>query len=313
MAFYMLTEYSLSESDIRGQIVKRFVDRVEKETNGKVKIELYPDNQLYKSTDHFEAISSGNVEMALTQFGRGWPQIIPELTVMGSGVFTDKTHALNALNGPLGERLSKLLEAKGNTILLGWTGAGNVDAMGSTKKQIKQPGDVKGLKLRVGTTTHAASVEVLGGAGTVITSSEMYLALQNGTVDGIFATTPSGVINSKLYEPTKYWTRVNLTTGVEHGFVINKDAWNKLPEDVQKVLKTVAQEMGKTLIDEVQKAGEQEWDKIKNLPGVQVYEVPQADLARWQELLAPVSTKVLEKILPKEEVAELLDMVNKAK
>lgn len=307
----MLTEYSLK--DPRGQMVQGFVDRVVKETNGQVKIELYPDGQLYKSTEHFEAVSAGNVEMAITHFGKGWPQIIPQLTLLGSGVFNDSTHALKALNGPLGERLAKLLEEKADAKLLAWTGAGNVDAMGASKKQIKQPADLKGLKMRIPTPAQAAFVEALGGAATIITPSEMYLALQNGTVDGIFSTTPSGVVNSKLFEPAKYWTRIRLAVGVEHGFVVNMDAWNKLPADVQKVMQTAAQDVGKTLISELEKNAEKEWDAVKNSPGVQVYTVPEAELAQWKAILAPASTKILEKVLPKEEVTELLDMVNKAK
>ncbi|MDA8235051.1 MAG: TRAP transporter substrate-binding protein [Clostridia bacterium] len=307
----LLTEYSLK--DKRGQLVQDFASKVEQETKGQVKIEIYPDGQLYKSSEHIEAVSSGSVEMAVTHFGKGWPQAVPELMILGSGVFDNSAHAMKALDGPLGTKLEKLLEEKAKTKLLGWTGAGNVDAMGATKKQIKKPEDIKGLKMRVPSPSQTAYVEALGGAGVVINPSEAYLALQNGTIDGVFSTTPSGVVMSKLYEVTKFWTRVRLAVGVEHGIVINQDAFNKLPQDVQKVLGEVAKESGKTLISELEAAGEQEWEAVAKSQGVQVYRIPEAELAIWKEKLAPARLKVLEKALPKETVKELMDLAAQAK
>jgi|GEM_PF-3193976 len=306
----LVTEYSLS--DRRGMIVQGFADQVEQETNGRLQIEIYPDGQLFKSDAHYEAVSAGSVEMAVTHFGKGWPQIIPELTILGSEVFEDSTHALNALNGPLGDRLSQLLAEKANTKLLGWTGAGNVDAMGCRDKQIKSTGDLKGLRMRVPNATQSALVEAFGGAPALINPTEAYLALQRGTIDGVFSTTPSGVVYSKLYEVCEYWTRIRISLGVEHGFVINRDTWNSLPEDIQQVLVQAAREKGEALIADLEAVADEEWAEVANA-GAQVYEVPAEEVKKWREILAPVRTATLKEVLPEETVNELMDLAAQSK
>lgn len=306
----LVTEYSLS--DKRGEIVQAFADQVEQETNGGIKIEIYPDGQLFKSDAHYEAVSAGSVEMAVTHFGKGWPQIIPEITIMGAGVFEDSTHAFKALNGPLGDKLSKLLEEKANTKLLAWTGAGNVDAMGCRSMQITKPEDLKGLRLRVPNASQSALVEALGGAPTLINPSEAYLALQRGTIDGVFSTTPSGVVHSKLYEVAGYWTRISISLGLEHGFVINQDAWEKIPEDMQQVIAQAAQDKGKALVMDLEAVADQEWAAVAEA-GAQVYVVPQDEVAKWRELLAPARTAILEEVLDKDTVAELLELAAMSK
>ncbi len=311
MTLRLITEYSLA--DKRGEIIKEFAATVEKETKGKVKIEVYPDGQLFKSTEHADALSGGSVDMAVTHFGKGWPQIISELTILGSAPFTDSAQALRTLDGPLGVRLSKLLLEKGNSKLLAWTGAGSVDAMGSRKGQIKKPEDLKGIKMIVPSAPQVAYVEKLGGVGTVISPSERYLALQNGTVDGIFSTTPTGVVTSKLFEPVKYWTRIALSTGVEHGFVINAKIWNGLSADIQKVLTEQSKIYGKKLITDLDAVSEQEWNKVKASPSVQFYQVPAAELAQWQTLLLPARTTVLEKVTSPAVAKELMDLATQVK
>lgn len=306
----LVTEYSLS--DRRGMIVQSFADQVAEETGGRIKIEIYPDGQLYKSDTHYEAVSAGSVEMAVTHFGKGWPQIIPELTILGSEVFEDSAHALNALNGPLGQKLSQILEEKANTKVLGWTGAGNVDAMGSRDKQIKRPEDIQGLKMRVPNAAQSALVESLGGAPALINPTEAYLALQRGTIDGVFSTTPSGVVHSKLYEVCAYWTRIRISLGVEHGIVINLDTWKTLPEDLQAVLVKVAREKGKALITELEAVGDEEWAEVAKA-GARVYEVPAEEAKKWREILAPVRTATLREVLPEGTVTELMGLAAQSK
>ena len=306
----IVTEYSLG--DKRGQIIQSFADQVNQDTNGRVLIEIYPDGQLFKSDAHYEAVSAGSVEMAVTHFGKGWPQIIPEITIMGAGVFEDSTHALKALNGPLGDKLSQLLEEKANTKLLAWTGAGNVDAMGCRSMQITKPEDLKGLRMRVPNASQSALVEALGGAPALINPSEAYLALQRGTIDGVFSTTPSGVVHSKLYEVAEYWTRISISLGLEHGFVINQDTWEKIPADIQQVIARAAQEKGKSLVTDLEAVADQEWAEVEKA-GAQVYVVPREEVAKWRTLLAPARTATLEKILPKETVTELLELAASAK
>jgi len=298
------------------QFVEAFAQKVNERANGRVKVEVYPGDQLVKAAQYPDALPAGTIEMALADFSKGWPAIIPEISVLQLPVFTDVGHELRALEGSLGERLGKLLEEKANTKVLAWTTTGMPDAMGCTKRLIRKPEDLRGLRLRVAGDLDLAQARALGGSGAQIAPTEMYMAMQRGTVDGVFLTTAEGVLALKLHEVAKYWTRVPvglLASPIKHGFAINLAAWSQLPEDVQKVLADTAQETASAMIEELIAQANRQWEQIAQQPGVQVYQVPQGDLTQWKERLEPTNTEYLEKAVPKAVAQELLDMIAAAK
>ncbi|MDR3271375.1 MAG: TRAP transporter substrate-binding protein [Peptococcaceae bacterium] len=301
-----------AQNDIRGEIIARFKTEVESNTNGKIVIEIYDNGTLFKGEQHAEAVPSGSAEMAFTQFGKGWPNSVPEFTLLGSSVFTDYQHALRCLYGDLGTLLEDQLDKKMNTKLLAWSGAGNVDALCTNKRLVKTPEDMKGLRMRVTTSGQVAFMEAYGASGVLMGAADMYMGLSRGTIDGVFSTAPGSAVSNKLYEVAKYWTRAAIvTSAMEHGFVMNKDVWNKLPEDYQKVIQAAAEKIAKALIEETMAANDMEWQNIAELPGVEVYTVPQDEIAHWEELLAPAKIKVLQEVMPQQKMDELMVIVEK--
>jgi len=299
----------------RVELVKAvFVDKIVERTNGRVKIEIYPGSQLVKADDHNDAISSGMVEMAVTQLSEGWPSVVPGLTILGISLFDNSAHAFRALDGPLGEMLSNSLEKKVNTKLLNFTTAGDVDVMASKTKQIKNPNDLRGLKFRVSSQSDAASCKALGGTPVIIAGSEMYLALQRGTVDGIFVTSTRGVDKTKAYEVCKYFTRIPLVVGAQFGFVINLDTWKGLPKDIQNTLTEVAAEAREAMLGKLQAGGDRVWkEKMASYPGVKIYYVPEREIAQWKEKMLPARLKLLEKAVSKKEAKKMLDWLAQAR
>lgn len=291
-----------------------FADEVAARTDGKVKIEIYPGSQLVTADKHVDAISSDIVDMGVSQLSEGWPTIVPELTILGISLFDNSAHAFRALDGPLGEMLAEALEEKANTKVLTYTTAGDVDAMGCTTKQIKTPDDVRGLTLRVSSAADAASCEALGGAGEIIAGPEMYMALQRGTVDGVFITSTSGVGASKAYEVCKYWTRIPLVVGAQFGFVVNLDRWNALPKDIQKTLTEVVKEAREAMLAELQAGGDKAWaEQMTAYPGVQVYQIPEAEIALWKDKILPARLKLLEEAVPADVAQQMLDWLAEAR
>lgn len=308
----MVTDWSAGS---RIELVKAvFVDKIVERTNGRVKIEIYPGVQLVKADDHSDAISSGMVEMAVTQLSEGWPSVVPGLTILGISLFDNSAHAFRALDGPLGEMLANSLERKVNTKLLNFTTAGDVDVMASKTKQLKTPNDLRGLKFRVSSQSDAASCKALGGTPVIIAGSEMYMALQRGTVDGIFVTSTRGVEVTKAYEVCKYFTRIPLVVGAQFGFVINLDTWKGLPKDIQNTLTEVAAEAREAMLAKLLAGGNRAWkEKMASYPGVKIYYVPENEIVQWKEKMLPARLKLLEKAVSKEEAKKMLDWLAQAR
>lgn len=299
----------------RVELVKAvFVDKIVERTKGRVKIEIYPGSQLVKSDDHPDAISSGMVEMAVTQLSEAWPSVVPGLTILGISLFDNSAHAFRALDGPLGEMLANSLEKKVNTKLLNFTTAGDVDVMACKTKQIKNPNDLRGLKFRVSSQADSASCKALGGTPVIIAGSEMYMALQRGTVDGIFITTTRGINKTKAYEVCKYFTRIPLVVGAQFGFVINLDTWKGLPKVIQNTLTEVAAEAREAMLAKLQAGGDRAWkEKMASYPGAEIYYVPENEIAQWKEKILQARLKLLEKAVSKEEAKKMLDWLVKSR
>jgi len=299
----------------RTELVKAvFNDKVVEKTNGRVKIELYPGGQLVKADEHPDAISSGMVEMAVTQLSEAWPSVVPALTVLGISLFDNSPHAFRALDGPLGAMLTDALHKKANTKLLNWTTAGDIDVMGCRAKQIKTPDDMRGLKFRVSSQADAASCKALGGTPVIIAGPEMYMALQRKTVDGIFITSTRGVDVSKAYEVCKYWTRIPLVVGAQFGFVINVDTWNKLPEDIQGILTEVAAEAREAMLAKLLAGGDRAWkEQMANYSGAHVYYVPENEIALWKDKMLPARLELLEKAVSADVAKQIVDWLAEAR
>lgn len=291
-----------------------FVDKIMDRTNGRVKMELYPGSQLVSGKDHVDAISSGMVDMAVTQLSEGWTSVVPELTILGISLFDNSAHAFRTLDGPLGAMLTSALEKKADTKLLNFTTAGDVDVMGCTKKLIKTPDDMKGYKFRVSSDSDAASCKALGGSPVIISGPEMYLALQRGTVDGIFITSTRGVDVSKSYEVCKYYTRIPLVVGAQFGFVINLDSWNGLPPDIQKAFTDVAAEAREAMLEKLLAGGDRAWkETMASYPGVQICYIPENEIAQWKEKMLPARLELLEKAVPKQTANQMLKWLAEAR
>ncbi len=307
-----ITDYN--QKDLKGQLVKSFVDKVVEKSNGQVEIDFFSDGQLFKSNQYPDALSKGSVDMAFAVFGSGWPNTIPELTILSCAPFANTDEAKKALNGPLGDKLKALLEEKTNTKVLAWAGVGSADASASKERIFKNLEDMKGLRIRVVTPTQVEYVKKFGAAGAIITPSELYLALQRGTVDGLFCTSVTSALSNKLYEVVKKWTRASFVgTPMEMGFVINIDSWNKLPAEVQKIMEETAQEVSNELITQTAAAVDKDWEKMAQQPGVEVYTMPKEDLAKWQELMLPARMESLQKAVPEEVAKELMELATQAK
>ncbi len=311
VTFRMLTDEK--NTTVAGALIGQFAEEIHEKSGGQITIEVYYEGQLYKNDQYADAFATGSVDLAFAMFGKGWPKIIPQMTILSSAFFADEAHAMRALNGELGTYLASLLESKGMVKVLGWSGAGCVDCMLNTKHEITKPEDLTGLKLRVPNVGQMAQVEAFGGAGVVLAATDMYMAVQQGTVDGVYSTSPGGAMTVKLAEIAKYYTRVAVTgTAVEHGIVMNIESYNSLPADLQQLMNETAKAYGERILNDTKAAGDDSWDVLRDA-GAQVYVVPEDEVDDWRAVWAPVRDKVLKEVLDQEEIDKMLAMIEQAR
>lgn len=214
--------------------LKDFFDQnLNKLTNGRLQITLHPAGSMVPSKDIFAVCRKGSIEGA-TAAPIYWMGIIPLTAVAANCPMTFHT-AKEGLyfHFKLGfEQMLKDAHAKHN--LLYYTEKIYATAMIS-KKPINKIEDFKGLKVR-SSGAIAEFLKDLGASPTLIPGEELYLALQTGVVDAAHWGAAGGALTMKLPEVAKYYIQPDLAMGGVDIIIINKDAFNALPKDLQTIL-----------------------------------------------------------------------------
>src|ERR1700754_4781649 len=223
----------------KGKAADKFKELAEKYTNGRVKVEVYPNSQLYKDKEELEALQLGAVQMLAPSNSKFGPIGIKEFEVFDLPyILPDLKTLRKVTDGPLGGRLLKLLDSKGMTGLAYW---GNGFKQMSANRKLVAPADYKGLKFRIQSSkVLEAQFRTLGAIPQVMAFSDVYQALQTGVVDGQ-ENTWSNIYTQKMHEVQKYITETN------HGYigyvvVVNKKFWDGLPADVRAGCEKAMQE-----------------------------------------------------------------------
>ena len=223
----------------KGAAAEKFKELAEKYTDGKVKVEVYPNSTLYKDKEELEALQLGAVQMLAPSNSKFGPIGVREFEVFDLPyILPDLATLRKVTEGPLGAKLLKKLEPKGMTGLAYWDNG--FKEMTANKKLIT-PDDYKGVKFRVQSSkVLEAQFRALGAVPQVMAFSEVYQALQTGVVDGQENTT-SNIYSQKMHEVQKYMTMTN------HGYigyvvVVNKKFWDGLPADIRGQLEKAMKE-----------------------------------------------------------------------
>ena len=232
--------YIGSESHPTMQAMKTFGDNVAKGSEGKIKVELYPNAQLGGDRELCEGVQMGTIQMAIpsTSALAGFDKRIQVLDL--PYLFTTREAAFEAVDGELGQKLNEFLGKKGFYVV-GYLGNGFRHVTNS-KQPITKPEDLSGLKIRtMENPMHLAFFKELGANPTPMSWGELYTALQQGTVDA--QENPYAMIDDgKFYEVQKYVSETGHVFSYEI-LIANKKFMEKLPEDLRALV-----------IDEAQKA-----------------------------------------------------------
>lgn len=272
----------------KGLATLKFKELAEKQTNGRVKIEIYPNSQLYKDKEEIEALQLGAVQMLAPSLSKFGPLGTREFEVFDLPyIFPNKTVLYRVMDGEIGKKLFTKLESKGLHGLAYWD---NGYKQMHSNKPIRTLADFKGQKLRVQSSKVVeAQMRALGASPQVLAFGEAYIALQTGTVDG-GENTLSNIYTQKMHEVQKHIT-ISDHGYLGYGVVVNKKFWEALPAELRT---TLEQAMKDATVYERQLA-QQENDRalaaIRALNKTEIYVLPEAQRKEWQNAFASVYQK----------------------
>ena len=219
--------------------------RIKQATDGRVEVNVFPNNQLGSDTDVLSQLRSGAVEF-FTMSGLILSTLVPPASINGVGfAFKDYNQVWAAMDGKLGAYVRGEIAKRGLLAMERIWDNGYRQTTTSTKP-ITAPEDFRGVKLRVPVSPLWTSMfAALGASPASINISETYSALQTRIVDG--QENPLAVIETaKFYEVQKYCSMTNhMWDG--YWFLANRRAWDKLPPSAQEV---VARELNQSAMDE---------------------------------------------------------------
>lgn len=216
-----------------------FAERVKAKTGGRIEIQVAHSAQLGDDAAMITALRSGTLDISANSQG-AIANVVPEYAAIGLPfLFSDVQKAWQLLDGPVGEELTKRTAAKGMVVLGYWDNG--IRHITNSKRPIKAPADLKGLKIR--TPPDGMTVDImqtLGADTQQIKFAELYVALQQGVVDG--QENPlANIASAKLYEVQKYLT-LSGHKYETNPFVMSKRSWDKLSPADQKAFTEAAAE-----------------------------------------------------------------------
>lgn len=277
----------------KGKAADFFAKRAAELTKGRVKVEIYPNSQLYKDKEEMEALQLGSVQMLAPSLSKFAPLGVKEFEVFDLPfIFDDYNDLHKVTGGPVGAKLLKKLESRGITGLAYWDNGFKVM---SANKPLKSVEDYKGLKMRIQSSKVLdAQMRALGALPQVLAFSETYQALQTGVVDGT-ENPPSNLYTQKMHEVQKHVSVTN------HGYlgyavVVNKKFWEGLPADIRAALTKAMVESTKVANDTAFNDNQDALAKVKASGKTTIYAPSIGERFLLKKALVPVHKQLASRV-----------------
>ena len=285
----------------KGKGAEYFKKLAEERTNGRVKVEVYPNSTLFKDGEEMEALQLGSVQMLAPSLAKFGPLGVREFEVFDLPYIFDNYEELHKVtSGPVGAALFKKLESKGIVGLAYWDN-GFKDM--SANKPLKLPADYKGLKMRIQSSKVLGDqMKALGAIPQVMAFSEVYQALQTGVVDGT-ENPPSNFYTQKMNEVQKYLAMTDHGV-IEYAVIVNKKFWDGLPPDIRTTLEGAMKDATKYANDIAKKENDDALEAVKKSGRTQIITLTPEEKAALKKALIVVH-KENESRVGKETIAEV--------
>ena len=278
----MKINISVAQNSHYGVAIDTFAREVEARTNGRYKIQTFYAGALGAERESVEGVQLGTLDLTLTSTGP-LPNFVPEVAILDIPfLFRDYAHARAVLDGPIGQEMLQKFPPKG-MVALAW-GENGFRHMTNSKRPVNVPDDLKGLKMRtMENPIHIQAYKQFGILPTPMAFTEVFTALQQGTVDG--QENPLSVITAAKLDQVQ--RNLTLTGHVYSPAVIlmNKGQWDKLSAADKQAFLDAAREAVKAnrarIDDDERKA-------VADLRSKGMAIVENVDKTKFQATLAPV-------------------------
>jgi C4-dicarboxylate-binding protein DctP len=269
----------------KGKAAEKFRELAEKYTKGAVRVEVYPNSQLYKDREELEALQRGAVHMLAPSVSKFGPLGVRDFELFDLPyLFPDSETVDRVTDGEIGARLFAKLERRGIKGLAYWD---NGFKQFSADRPLRTMRDFRGLKMRIQSSKVLESmIRELGGAPQVMAFSEVYTALQQGVVNG----TENPLSN--LYTQKMHEVQRHLTIS-DHGYlvyavIVNKKFWDGLPDAVRVQLEKAMREATRYEREIAAKENRDALAAVRASGRTEIYVLPDAERQKWREALMPV-------------------------
>ncbi|VTU15390.1 sialic acid TRAP transporter substrate-binding protein SiaP [Variovorax sp. RA8] len=216
-------------------------EEIKKRTNGKYEVQVFPASSLGKEADINQGLTLGTVDIILSGASFAGRTYAPLAVSYFPFIFRDAEHQLKYAKSDVFKELAKGYDDKSGNHITALTYYGARHVTSSAARPVAKPEDMKGLKIRVpDAPAYLAFPKALGANPTPIAFAEVYLALQNGTVDAQENPLPT-IEAKKFYEVQK---NISLTGHIVDSLltIVSGQLWGKLSADEKKIFTEVMQE-----------------------------------------------------------------------
>lgn len=302
-----------NENHHRNKGLHVFIDLLEKNSQGKIKVEFFHSAQLYKDKDIPKALGMGTVDMGCPGIWQ-LEGVVPSTAITALPMFYGLPAKItkDLVDGEVGRLINEDIEKKlGGKVLGKWHYHGYLHFC-AKPRAVKTLADFKGLKIRHhGGAANAIRLEALGASPILIPWPDLPMAMIQGTADG-FVTTFKSFESAKLWETgTKFATK-DMEYYLHNIPLVSGKFWKSLPADLQKiVLDTWEQhiETARQICEDEQSLGE----KLMQENGVEIYYPTPAELMQWRARILPTQDTIVQELgLDKALVARVQKVVDAA-
>ncbi|MBA2874705.1 TRAP transporter substrate-binding protein [Thermaerobacillus caldiproteolyticus] len=275
----------VAENTPKGLAAQKFAELVEKKTNGRVKVEVFPNGSLYSDDEEIDALLRGDVQMIAPSFSKV-TELIPEWQVLDLPfIFKDYHDVEKAFTGDVGKQLLAMLESKGIKGLALWSNG--FKQMMSNRRLLIEPRDFYELRFRImPSDIIKKQFQLLGSEPIAVPFDNVYSSLENHELDGQ-ENTISNIYSKGFYRFQPYLTISN------HGYLgyavmVNKQFWDHLPKEIQKKITEAMKETTIWNLQQSKRQNEQQLAQLRKNHRIHIYELTNTDRKKWKSQFAPL-------------------------
>ncbi|UOQ94899.1 DctP family TRAP transporter solute-binding subunit [Halobacillus shinanisalinarum] len=284
----------VAENTPKHQAALAMAKNIEENSDGKVKVQVYPNGQLFDDKTEVKNLQANNVQFIIPDMskmvGMNPAFNVPSLPFM----FSSNEAAYSFWDGEKGQEIFQSLESEGIIGLRMWPNGPK--QITNTVRPIKAPEDLQGLKIRVqGGQVLASLFKTLDAGPLQLPFGQLYTALEQGTVDGQ-VNTFSNISTKKLGDVQKYITTNWGAARVDYAMLTNKEFWEGLNEETKKIVQAGIDHGTEVARSKAEQLNQEAFKKIKERGKMDIYELSAEERSVFQEALQPVYDEFREEI-----------------